>query len=1326
MGLAATGLALAAGAYAFGPGAPLLVEALADGRSVWRLGTLEVEEVQGAWIGDLTARSVTLSDAEGVWLEARNLRLRWSPVALLTGQVRIDEVMVPDAVALRTPELNAPPRSRGLRLSLSASHITVQSLRIAEEAAGVDARISISAALDVRAGSLQMLRVQAARVDLGADRAVARFEAGTARPWTIEAEGAPGGLLANLLGASEAVALTGQAVASGGAGEGSARLVIGEETALEAQVRWSEGAWRAEGSFDPKAAPLLPLAHRLGGAGRLEASGEDGGALQVRLEAPALTASLAGDWNGPMQLRAETLNPEAVLGLDRPLADRIEAQGVFRRSARGGRFSGRASVFGLTLGGFRGDGEGPVAISFNRERIEVTATAAAQGGVERFAVTEAEGSVVYGRQTQTLVIRRFLLEGPVIRVEAQGVPERLTGTARLADLSLIAPQASGVFDARFEIGREGEIWRILGEGEASQARFPGPGAELLGPRPRLSFSGLVTGGDLVVQRVTLMGDRLRLGARGRLNQDNLDLVWEASGRGPARFAGVGVSGALDASGRALGRPEAPRITGVGRLAALDLGAVTLAPAQVRFAYAEGAGAVALSALYGGHPLMATGDVIVRERSVLIEGLRAELIGLSAEGSLEVTDGSLSGSFDLNGPLVGLTGQSGSIVAALTLSGTGGRLVADARGHLRDAMLGGARISQASFTASGPLQALGFDARWEGTAWETPFRLEAEGTASIEEGGMALTASLQGTAAGLEVRSLEPIVAMRRGEAQSAAGSVSIGGGSAAFTWLKQGDALTASLEAQSLSMAAFSGFTGEPHEGVVSGRAAFRSLQGRLAGEADFSASGFRVRGRMRSPVDLRLSGRLGDDTISALVSATSEEGLQARVDLSADLATQASPLRIGLAPGSLGRAAWSVRGPADMVWALAGTPDQSVSGDLSGSGEARFGPGTLSGSGALALRGGVFEDRLSGVRLRDVSFDVRLSDELAVLEALSATDGRGGRLSGSGSMDAAQAGSLQLRLDNLYFVDREEATARADGDLAFGWSPSGALLSGELRLREATIRGALAGARDIPRLEVIEINRPEGVSVATSQALGRRGLPTEASLRVRAPSRAFTRFRGVDAEWSLDLLVAGDISAPELAGEARLLRGEAQLAGRPLIFSRGAVRFRGPLMDAELDIVAEQETPDLTARVVLSGTVGAPEIRLENDQGLPEDETAPLLLFGATQAELSALQAAQLASRLSALTGGSAFDFVDLTRRIAGLDRFDIRTEEDGVLVSGGRYLTRQVYVELGRNGLGEAQTRMEWLLRPDLTLITSFSGDREQRVSLRWREEDEEDEAR
>jgi translocation and assembly module TamB len=195
--------------------------------------------------------------------------------------------------------------------------------------------------------------------------------------------------------------------------------------------------------------------------------------------------------------------------------------------------------------------------------------------------------------------------------------------------------------------------------------------------------------------------------------------------------------------------------------------------------------------------------------------------------------------------------------------------------------------------------------------------------------------------------------------------------------------------------------------------------------------------------------------------------------------------------------------------------------------------------------------------------------------------------------------------------------------------------------------------------------------------------------------------------------------SAPELVGEARLLRGEAQLAGRPLEFTRGMVRFRGPPEDAELDIVAEQETPDLTVRVVLAGTIGEPEVSLENDQGLPDDEVLPLLLFGATQAELSPLQAAQLASSLSALTGGAAFDLVDLTRRIAGLDRFDVRQEEDGIFVAGGRYLTREVYVELARNGLGEAQTRVEWLLTPDLTLITSFAQDGEQRVSLRWREE-------
>ncbi len=66
------------------------------------------------------------------------------------------------------------------------------------------------------------------------------------------------------------------------------------------------------------------------------------------------------------------------------------------------------------------------------------------------------------------------------------------------------------------------------------------------------------------------------------------------------------------------------------------------------------------------------------------------------------------------------------------------------------------------------------------------------------------------------------------------------------------------------------------------------------------------------------------------------------------------------------------------------------------------------------------------------------------------------------------------------------------------------------------------------------------------------------------------------------------------------------------------------------------------------------------------------------------------------------------------------MRQDEDGgFLLAGGVYLTRDVYLEVARSGLGQAQTRVEWTLRPRLVLITSFLGNGDQRVSLRWRRE-------
>jgi translocation and assembly module TamB len=167
-------------------------------------------------------------------------------------------------------------------------------------------------------------------------------------------------------------------------------------------------------------------------------------------------------------------------------------------------------------------------------------------------------------------------------------------------------------------------------------------------------------------------------------------------------------------------------------------------------------------------------------------------------------------------------------------------------------------------------------------------------------------------------------------------------------------------------------------------------------------------------------------------------------------------------------------------------------------------------------------------------------------------------------------------------------------------------------------------------------------------------------------------------------------------------------------------ILFDGDPMDAEINLTATRDTADLTAYIRLTGTARDPEVSFTSNPPLPEDEILPQVLFGRSVEDLSALEAAQLAASLAALSGRASLDLVDAARAAAGLDRFNVREDAaGGFLVAGGIYLTRDVYLEVARTGLGQAQTRVEWTVRPRLVLIGSFLGNGEQRVSLRWRRE-------
>jgi translocation and assembly module TamB len=72
---------------------------------------------------------------------------------------------------------------------------------------------------------------------------------------------------------------------------------------------------------------------------------------------------------------------------------------------------------------------------------------------------------------------------------------------------------------------------------------------------------------------------------------------------------------------------------------------------------------------------------------------------------------------------------------------------------------------------------------------------------------------------------------------------------------------------------------------------------------------------------------------------------------------------------------------------------------------------------------------------------------------------------------------------------------------------------------------------------------------------------------------------------------------------------------------------------------------------------------------------------------------------------------------RALGLDRFNLTQTARGTVMTGGRRLTPDVYVELSGGARGWSGAQIEWMPRPHLSLVSRFGGEGDARIAVRWR---------
>lgn len=1335
------------------PQARILIEARTDGLKIGRVGRLKIEGLSGDIWRDARVRRLTIRDEKGVWLEAQNVHLSWRYLELLRRRFDADLIEADSVRILRRPTLSAKGKDRGLPVSF---HIDQIRTRLTMEPAFSYRRgvYDVCLALDVERKGARSGKLDARSLLHAGDRLNVDFALGGKGPLRLVAQAveARGGALAGAVGlpADRPFRLDVRADGTASQGRFTASATTGADTPLLARGAWNPRGGEAGGRVELTASSLTrSLAQRFGEEVRFGIAGRRSGpgvyALDARLRSDALTLHAWGPGDlGKRRLDRVRLDAKAA-SLSRitggPKLGPARVTGVVTADGGDWRFAGSGVVSEAQLGGYGlARISGPLELSRDKSGFELEARLSGAGGrgsgVTAALLGGAPSAVLEGQRLANgqLLLKRLDVSGRGLKVEATGGRGLLgglnfKGKAQVSNLAEARLGASGRADLDWSAAQSGADapWTITLDARGD--RFAVGMAELdrlLGGKPRLEAQANWQDGRLAVAKAGLDGASLDATLAGVMERDGrlaFEADWAATG--PFRAGPVEITGRVKGTGGVTGQLSAPRLDLTAELEQIDVPRLPLRDGRLKLTFqrqADGSsGQVALTANSQYGPARARSDFRFPRGGVDLTDLSVDAGGLKAEGALSLRARSPSAA-DLE-----LVVEKGAFIDSGRIAGTA-RIVDAAGGpratlnlaaqnvrHGRSDLL----LRSARLTADGPLDRLPFRLDARGASGQGAWTIDGEGVLDDQQPGWLATFDGRGTLGGRDLRTTETAAFRFGGPHQSArvrlAGS---DGGRLDLDGSLRGDA--ADIEARVVRMG-LNLFNAD-----VDGRVdATLSLQGRgerLTGALDARLSDARGRG---SPAELGMDGvlkaSLDDQTLTLDLTAGNAQGLRANASVVLPTEASAKPFRVALARQRPMRGRFFAEGEVRPLWEVA------IGGERALSGFVRT-EGTLAGTlaapraqGQVSVEHGRFDDGGTGLSLREVMLKADFDESAVNVTQARGVDGRGGQVSGQGRVSLLRDGLSSFRLDLRQFrlIDNEIATASATGQATINRAADGKVrLTGDLVIDRADVAAEPPIPSGVVAMDVKEINRPDDLTGGLPPRV-RRGDGWILDVKLRAPRHVYLRGRGLDVELSLDAQVTGTTNRPELSGVARVVRGDYDFAGKRFEFDdRGVVYLSSRLQNIRLQLDATRTDPALTVTVRIRGTAARPEIALTSSPALPNDEILSEVLFGRSASQLSAVEAAQLASALSSLAGGGGFDIIGNLRTFAGLDRLSFGgDQESGVTVSGGKYLTDDIYLELTGGGRDGPSAQVEWRIRKNLSILSRLTGQSGNRIAVRWR---------
>lgn len=871
--------------------------------------------------------------------------------------------------------------------------------------------------------------------------------------------------------------------------------------------------------------------------------------------------------------------------------------------------------------------------------------------------------------------------------------------------------------------------------------IPGPETRIDGARIAARFDQAE--GEAWRATATLDGltrDGLALGRAEIAGTGTIRAAAPGAVTGDLTFVAEGLGHADPALARALGE----RVAGRARIAYETGADLRLDPLEVAAGDARAALRGTLGDLRAGLPFdgrvqLALGDL---DRIALLAG---RPLGGAAEAQLEGRYGLLDGVFDLSLSAETRDLATGTPRLDPLLAGAGSLALAAARGP-EGTTLRALSVATPALTldASGDLSTAAAGVRLSGQVRDLALvdrRLSGSGTVAAtlgwEAGGRIRIDRLEASGAGARLQAAgaltpdDPVLPVEGHLSLSARDLAPFSGlagrplrGSVEATLSGEGAVrgeLSATLEARGqglgLGIASLDRLIGGAAQ--VSARGA-RAADGALDIQAlDVATPVLTLKAAGADGGALDLTGRLSDLallapgfpgplTVSGRARPTNG-GLQLDLDAQGPGGTTA---RIG---GTLARdgarADLTARGTAPLALVNGLIAPQSLDGQVRYDLALRGPLALASLSGQVTAAGARLALPALSLAVTDLGGQVTLSGGRAQIDLGGQLDGGRVSVSGPVTLAAPYPGDLAIRLERARLRRAALFETVLDGQLTVrGPLTGGAAIGGRIDLGRTEIAvpstGASAGG-PIPEITHLgetaaqRATRARAGLIGTGREGGGTARPYPLDVTISAPGQVFVRGRGLDAEVGGTFRVRGTTAAVAPEGQLDLIRGRLDILSKRFVLNEGRVALMGAL-DPYLRFVAESETQDITARIVIDGRASAPAIRFESEPQLPEDEVIARLLFGRSIADLSAFQAVQLATGVAELAGGNGGGgILGKVRAGAGLDEIDIRQSEDGTTeLSVGKYLTENVYSEVTVDGNGNSRVDLNLDLTPHVTV--------------------------